>query len=37
MIGFCVVAIVCIFHLPPSWFQMMGDSAADLPSHMMPG
>ena len=30
-------AIVRIYHLPLSWFNMMGDSAADLPSYMLPG
>jgi hypothetical protein len=35
--GFCAAAIVCIYHLPLSWFNMMGDSIADLPSAMLPG
>jgi hypothetical protein len=37
MIGFGAGAIVCIFHLPLPWLNMMNGSAADLPSHMMHG
>jgi hypothetical protein len=37
MIGFYAGAIVWIFHLPLPWLDMMNDSAADLPSHMMHG
>lgn len=37
VIGFCAAAIVCVYHLPLSWFNMMGDSIADLPSYMLPG
>jgi hypothetical protein len=37
VIGFCAAAIVCIYHLPLSWFNMMGESTADLPSYMLPG
>jgi hypothetical protein len=29
--------MICIDPLPPSWFTMMGDSIADLPSYMLPG
>ena len=29
--------IVCVYHLPLSWFNMMGTSTADLPSYMLPG
>ena len=37
VIGFCAAVIVCVFHLPLSWFNMMGSSMADLPSYMLPG
>lgn len=37
VIGFCAAAIVCVYHLPLSWFNMMGESTADLPSYMLPG
>ena len=37
VIGFCAAVIVCVYHLPLSWFNMMGSSMADLPSYMLPG
>lgn len=37
VIGFAAAAIMCVYHLPLSWFNMMGDSMADLPSYMLPG
>jgi hypothetical protein len=37
MIGFCAGAIVGVVHLPLPWLNMMNDSAADLPSHMVHG
>ncbi len=37
VIGFCAAVIVCVYHLPLSWFNMMGSAMADLPSYMLPG
>lgn len=37
VIGWCVVVLVVVYHLPFQFFGLTGDSVADLPSYMLPG
>jgi Spirocyclase AveC-like len=37
VIGFCAAAVLLVYHLPLSWFNMMGAAMADLPTYMWPG
>jgi hypothetical protein len=37
IIGWCVLTLFVVYHLPFQFFGMTGDSAADLPSYMLPG
>jgi hypothetical protein len=35
--GYCAAAIVCVYHLPLSWFDKKRDSVADLPLYTLLG
>jgi hypothetical protein len=37
IIGWCVLTLFVVYHLPFQFFGMTGDSVADLPSYMLPG
>jgi len=34
VIGFCAACVIVFYHLPLTWFGMMGKSVADMPSYM---
>ena len=36
IIGFCVTTLFCVYHVGFNWLSSNGDSAADLPSYMLP-
>jgi hypothetical protein len=37
VIGFCCAATILVYHLPFNWLGVVGASAADLPSYLLPG
>lgn len=37
VIGWCVLTLIVVYHLPFQFFGLTGDSVADLPSYMLPG
>lgn len=37
VLGFCMLTLVFLYHLPFNWFGVIGTSYADLPSYLMPG
>jgi hypothetical protein len=37
IIGWCILTLFVVYHLPFQFFGMTGDSVADLPSYMLPG
>jgi len=37
VIGWCVVTLFVVYHLPFQFFALAGDSLADLPSYLLPG
>jgi len=37
IIGWCVLTLLVVYHLPFQFFGLTGDSFADLPSYMLPG
>ena len=37
VIGWCVLTLLVVYHLPFQFFGLTGDSPADLPSYMLPG
>jgi Spirocyclase AveC-like len=37
VLGFCMVTLVFVYHLPLNWLGLIGTSVADLPSYLLPG
>lgn len=37
VLGFCMVTLVFVYHLPFNWLGLIGTSHADLPSYLLPG
>lgn len=37
VLGFCMVTLVFVYHLPFNWLGLIGTSYADLPSYLLPG
>ena len=37
VLGFCMVTLVFVYHLPFNWLGLIGNSMADLPSYLLPG
>ncbi len=37
VLGFCVVTLVFVYHLPFNWLGLIGTSYADLPTYLLPG
>ncbi|MGW0037001.1 spirocyclase AveC family protein [Gordonia sp. NPDC003376] len=37
VLGFCMVTLVFVYHLPFNWLGLIGNSYADLPSYLLPG
>jgi hypothetical protein len=37
VLGFCMVTLVFVYHLPFNWLGLIGTSHADLPSYLQPG
>ncbi len=37
VLGFCMVTLVFVYHLPFNWLGLIGNSVADLPSYLLPG
>ncbi len=37
VIGWCILTLFVVYHLPFQFFGLSGDSVADLPSYMLPG
>jgi Spirocyclase AveC-like len=35
--GFCITTLLCVYHIPFSWFGFCGDTFAPLPSYLRPG
>ncbi len=36
VLGFCMVTLCFVYHLPFNWLGMIGDSVADMPSYLLP-
>lgn len=36
VLGFCMVTLVFVYHLPFNWLGLIGTSIADLPSYLLP-
>ena len=36
VLGFCMVSLCFVYHLPFNWLGMIGDSVADMPSYLLP-
>ncbi len=37
VLGFCMVTLVFVYHLPFNWLGLIGTSYANLPSYLLPG
>jgi Spirocyclase AveC-like len=37
VLGFCMVTLVFVYHLPFNWLGVIGTSIADMPSYLLPG
>ncbi|MGY4709643.1 spirocyclase AveC family protein [Mycolicibacterium sp. CBM1] len=37
VLGFCMLTLVFLYHLPFNWLGIIGTSHADLPSYLLPG
>lgn len=37
VLGFCMVTLVFVYHLPFNWLGLIGTSVADMPSYLLPG
>ena len=37
VLGFCMVTLVFVYHLPFNWLGLIGTSYADLPTYLLPG
>jgi hypothetical protein len=37
VLGFCLVTLVFVYHLPFNWLGLIGTSHAHLPSYLLPG
>jgi Spirocyclase AveC-like len=37
VLGFCMVTLVFVYHLPFNWLGVIGTSVADMPSYLLPG
>jgi hypothetical protein len=37
VIGWAMLTLIVVYHLPFQFFGLSGDSMADLPSYMLPG
>lgn len=37
VLGFCMVTLVFVYHLPFNWLGLIGTSYADMPSYLLPG
>lgn len=37
VLGFCMVTLVFVYHLPFNWLGLIGTSIADMPTYLLPG